>query len=159
MNIQLKKRLAILKAKNTGKKYKDSYIKELENLVKISVHETRILSLEETLEIPPVKGDKKKYRFLFDNKAKLKSIIESLILKKDGKIFVLTYYSKLCGAFVLDSLKEFNACFDFKAEHQGLIQLRLVDSTSELLLDFYEENDKQLLEVEIIGGDWVKVDF
>jgi len=87
----------------------------------------------------------------------LRRIIKKLIDEKDGEVFLITRYSMSCGAFILNSLRDFNICFDFEAEHQGLIQLRLTDSTNELLLDFYGENDERTLEVEVIGEDWLKV--
>lgn len=156
MNSESKKRLLILKAKNVGKRYKSTYTRELTQLVIPDIDETRFLPLEKTLELPPIEGDKKKYRFPFEKKETLCTIIKELIKEKDGEILLITYYSKLCGAYILDSLKDFNIYFDFEAEHSGLIVLRLADSSNKLLLDFYEENGERLLDVEIFGDKWSK---
>lgn len=156
MDKKLKKKLSILKAKNKGRKYKNVYLRELEHLIIPNYNEDRILSLEKTLGLSKVKGNVQKHSLSFDNKRALKIIIEKLISIKDGEVFLISQYSLLCGAYALKSLREFNSDFEFKAEHQGLIQLRLADISNELLLDFYEENGERLLVVEIIGNEWLK---
>ena len=77
-----------------------------------------------------IEGEKKKYRFPFEEKETLCTIIEELISEKDGEVLLITRYSKLCGAYILDSIKDFNIYFDFEAEHSGLIVLRLADSSN-----------------------------
>lgn len=154
MDSKSKKRLMILKAKNKGKLLMESYQKELEQLVKGLVYSDRILSFEETQEIGFVTGQKIKLYLAFENKAELKAIINQLVKEKDGEMFLITHYSKFCGAYLLSSLNDFNVEFSFKAEHQGLVQIKLKDGSNELLLDFYESNNKQMLDIEIIGKDW-----
>lgn len=154
MDHKSRKRLSVLKAKNTGKKYKDIYLRELKQLVIPDLDENQLLQLEKTLEIPKVEGNVEKHYFPFSKKKAVKKLFEKLISIKDGEVFLITQYSLFCGALVLKSLEEFNVYFKFEAEHQGLIQLRLVDITNELILDFYEENGERKIEIEIVGRDW-----
>ena len=157
MNSQLKNRLAHLKKKNFGKHHKAAYLKELRQLVLPKVNDCKIWSLENTLKIP--KRDMttvKRICFSFHEKEKLKVSIENLITKKNGRVLLITAYALYCGALELESLSDFNIYFSFEAEHQGLIQLKSVDTADELVLDFYEEAGEKKIDIEIVGKNWLK---
>ena len=54
-----------------------------------------------------------------------------------------------CGLFKLDSCDTLNLDFDFNDEHAGIIVLIRSDIRVKILLDYYEENSKLYIDVEI----------
>lgn len=143
-----------------GKLYLSQYLKELEALTIIdkSSLEERLLSIETTSSLPQINRavfHKKQIRF--DEKQRLRELFTKLANCKDGHAFLLTDYSKFCGALKLNTILEFDVNFLFGDEHQGMVVISLEDNSNELLLDFFEEGSERKMEVEIFGEDWPSV--
>lgn len=140
-----------------GKSYLKEYLKELEAITNIDVSKKNLLSIVESDKITfQTDGKPYKAKVLFNDKERLLIFIGDLLELKDGKAFLSTAYSKDCGLLQLNSLKDFNVNFKFNDEHSGLITIVLKDLSNKLLLDFYEENQEQYLEIEVYGDDWSK---
>lgn len=154
MEKDLKDRLAVLKLKNLGKKYLKVYLKELNALVNINVLQENLIPLEKSPKAENISENKKKVRWKFDEKAKLEGLVNKLVKLRDDDLLLITEYSKFCGALKLSSLKSFNIQFDFNAEHAGIIVLRLCDNSNKLLLDYYQDEGENILEIEVSGKDW-----
>lgn len=140
-----------------GKSNLNEYLKELEAITKIDVSQIDLLSIVESDKVV-FNGDDKSYKakILFNDKERLLILFGDLLKLKDGKAFLSTEYSKDCGLLEIDSLKDFNVNFNFNDEHSGLITIVLKDLSNKLLLDFYEENQQQYLEIKVYGEDWSK---
>ena len=164
-NIMMKKEKS--ESSQAKQKYKckihlPKYLKELERITHLNPMriEESLLSIETTNALPkPDRSVYKKYEIEFSDKSKLRRYFDNLIKAKDGSAFLLTEYSKFCGALPLNSINDFNLDFSFNAEHMGIIVLMLSDNSNELVLDFYEENNVQMLEIEAFGNEWSSAGF
>lgn len=140
-----------------GKSYLKEYLKELEAITNIDVSKKNLLSIVESDKVTFDRGSESyKAKILFNDKERLLIFIGDLLELKDGEAFLSTAYSKDCGLLQLNSLKDFNVNFNFNDEHSGLITIVLKDLSNKLLLDFYEENQEQYLEIEVYGDNWSK---
>lgn len=158
MNNTNREQKEFLLKKNQGKRLKASYLSELEQLLSSKFD---LLTLEETESL--IEGtrnirDKNRYKIItpFPNKSSLKKFIELVAENNDDIIYLYTDYSKFCGMVRIKSIKEFNTDFDFDDEHGGLIELQDEKAQNGLILDFFEENGTQKLEMETYGEDWSK---
>ena len=139
-----------------GKQYLPKYLEELERLLVIDVKKEDILSIIETdyfinITSCNLKGKKPAYKktILFSDKEKLKEIIEREVLIMDAPYLMYLSYSLDCGLMKIPNLYCFNLNFSFYDEHAGIIEFTRDDGKESILLDFYEEKDKQFLDIEI----------
>jgi hypothetical protein len=88
-------------------------------------------------------------KIYFSDKGKLKKIILDNIKNFNEEYYLFTSLSKECGVAELDSLNDFNFNFDFKDEPSGILTLVNYSITNKILLDYYEEDNIEYLEVEI----------
>lgn len=88
-------------------------------------------------------------RIYFSDKEKLKKIILDNIKNFNEEYYLFTSLSKECGVAELESLNDFNFNFDFKDEPSGILSLVNFSITNKILLDYYEEDNIEYLEVEI----------
>ena len=130
-----------------GKQYLSEY---QEVINKITKNDFKILSIVETDKLIE-KESKLKLRFskkiLFNDKEELKSIIFNNFNINDS-VYILTSLSRDCGAVLIDSIIYFNFNFNFMDDHSGIISLISSDVKNKILLDFYEEDGLQYLEIE-----------
>lgn len=91
---------------------------------------------------------KRTEKIIFNNKFKLKNIIMEFF-KDKSIIYLCTDISLDCGILVLNSINDFNFDFRFEDEPTGVITLINSNSNLKILLDFYEENHNQFIEIEI----------
>ena len=128
-----------------GKQYLSEY---QEVINKITKNDFKILSIVETDKLIE-KESKLKLRFskkiLFNDKEELKSIIFNNFNTNDS-VYIFTSLSRDCGAVLIDSIIYFN--FNFMDDHSGIISLISSDVKNKILLDFYEEDGLQYLEIE-----------
>ena len=128
-----------------GKQYLSEY---QEVINKITKNDFKILSIVETDKLIE-KVSKLKLRFskkiLFNDKEELKSIIFNNFNTNDS-VYIFTSLSRDCGAVLIDSIIYFN--FNFMDDHSGIISLISSDVKNKILLDFYEEDGLQYLEIE-----------
>lgn len=130
-----------------GKQYLSEY---QEVINKITKNDFKILSIVETDKLIE-KESKLKLRFskkiLFNDKEELKSIIFNNFNTNDS-VYIFTSLSRDCGAVLIDSIIYFNFNFNFMDDHSGIISLISSDVKNKILLDFYEEDGLQYLEIE-----------
>ena len=120
------------------------------NRPKLDKNNFKILSIVETDKLIE-KESKLKLRFskkiLFNDKEELKSIIFNNFNTNDS-VYIFTSLSRDCGAVLIDSIIYFNFNFNFMDDHSGIISLISSDVKNKILLDFYEEDGLQYLEIE-----------
>ena len=130
-----------------GKQYLSEY---QEVINKITKNDFKILSIVETYKLIE-KESKLKLKFskkiLFNDKEELKSIIFNNFNTNDS-VYIFTSLSRDCGAVLIDSIIYFNFNFNFMDDHSGIISLISSDVKNKILLDFYEEDGLQYLEIE-----------
>ena len=130
-----------------GKQYLSEY---QEVINKITKNDFKILSIVETDKLIE-KESKLKLRFskkiLFNDKEELKSIIFNNFNTNDS-VYIFTSLSRDCGVVLIDSIIYFNFNFNFMDDHSGIISLISSDVKNKILLDFYEEDGLQYLEIE-----------
>jgi DNA-directed RNA polymerase beta' subunit len=158
----MKNKKDLLFKKNQCKEVLEKYLAEIEKLSLQKITSNDLISLEKTeeLRVKSLIYDSKNYpvlkdTFLFKQKEKLKQVLDKLYNLYSGKILIFTDYSEYCGCIELKSLKYFNAYFDFKDEHSGIISIISKDLKNNLLLDFYEEESEFYLDIEVQGKNWV----
>jgi len=135
--------------------YLSQYLNELNRLVKNTNIQNHLISLIETDNIQFLDETKWiKLTMPFPIKRQyLCEIIPIFEQNSDTGFYLITEFSKDCGALFIESLVNFNSDFEFKDEHSGLIIIIDKDISKKLLLDFYESNDGNLIiEVEIYGS-------
>ena len=150
----LSKRELLIK-KASRKKYVQKYLAELNSICTKPVTEDQLLSLEETYDIiekttshiPSESITKEQINF--DQKIRLRHVIDEVKTSFDGGLYLFTEHSKMCGALYLEDIYQFNSDFNFAAEHAGIISLINREITFKLLLDFYEEQSQQFLKIEL----------
>ncbi len=143
-----------------GKQHLSEYIRELNALTKIEVTPNMLISIEESDKVVNFNRNYSNKGIIdFINKQKLSLLINELIEYKDIPCYLFTAYSNDCGLLKLESIKDFNENFNFQDEHSGFIKIILEDLSNEMILDFYQENNKHLLEIEIYGEDWAKAEI
>lgn len=156
MDDDKKKRLDFLKRKNVGKRYMIEYLESLNKLTLNSVEDYKVLSIEETLNLDVSnKKNRKKIYINFDDKERLSHLFNSISEMMDSEIYLFTDYSLYCGVLKLNSITDFNINFSFEDEEKGIITLRTVDNSNAIILDFYEEHGNKLLEIEVMGDEWI----
>ena len=74
-------------------------------------------------------------------------------------VYLWTQYTNECGALRLSSIRDLNFGFDFKVESNGILSLIAEDLTNRMLLDFYEDGQNQLLDIELAGTEWGKLAY
>lgn len=139
-------------------KYIKIYIEELSRLVNSEFNEADLSSSELLEKIRTAHIDREngfKIQIPFSDKSTLKKLIDELCLisSSDG-IYIVTDYSNYCGALFLNSICEFNSNFNFSDEHAGIVTIISQDLENELVLDFSEEDHRQILEIEVYGKIW-----
>jgi hypothetical protein len=136
-----------------GKQYLPQYLEELNKILKINVDATNLLSIVETDGIRQhILAKELKYatKILFAQKEKLKEMIFNNIERKNDNYYIFTSYSNDCGTLKINLLQDFNFNFSFEDEHVGLITFTREDLFEKIILDFYEENKIQYLDIEIL---------
>jgi hypothetical protein len=137
-----------------GKQYLPQYLEEFNKILKIHVDATNLLSIVETDEIRQhilAKELKYKTKILFNEKEELKEIIFNSSERTNDKYYIFTSYSNDCGTLKINLLQDFNFDFSFKDEHVGLITFIREDLLEKIILDFYEENKIECLDIEILS--------
>lgn len=131
-----------------GKQFLSTYLSELNALVNFQVSEQNLLSIINSDEIKFTGVLNSEITVNFIEKEKfLEKIIQSVSIKYPGKEFYLwTKYSAECGLLPLKTLSNFNTKFSFHSEHSGIIII--FSLKSKILLDCYEEDDTQLIDIE-----------
>lgn len=134
-----------------GTQYLNEYKKVIKKLTKSNIQDNKILSILETDKINE-NGLKLKIKFskkvLFKDKEELKNIAFE-IFKTDENVYLFTSLSMDCGVIMIKSITSFNFDFDFMDDSSGIISLIDLNVKNKILLDFYEEDKLQYLEIEL----------
>lgn len=134
--------------------YLNQYLNELNRLVKIVNLQSHLISLNETDNIHFLNNTKWiKLTLPFSIKGEyLSAILPWFAQTAEDGFYIITDFSKDCGALFLENLHNFNFDFGFDDEHSGLIIIIDKDYSKKLLLDFYEsDNGYLMMEIEIYG--------
>lgn len=86
-------------------------------------------------------------KILFNDKEELKRIILNNFSANDN-VYIFTSLSRDCGAVLINSINSFNFNFNFIDDHSGIISLIRSDVKNKILLDFYEEDGLEYIEIE-----------
>lgn len=154
----MKTRRQILTTKVYGKIYKEKYLAELRASLTVPVDENRFMSVEDT---DCFMNDKREYGrtmkatvpFL-DKITLLKEVIASIYDIDTNPILYWTSYSEYCGVYLMPSIATFNSNFDDFYIGGGLIALLSFDQSNKMLLDFYDEDGGDWLDIEVFGTLW-----
>ncbi|MGI6339278.1 MAG: hypothetical protein ACOXZV_07885 [Bacteroidales bacterium] len=150
----------ILYRKVKGKSILNSYLEELNLIVRVKLSEKDLIPLEETEHLISRRKQisksipQKKVKLKFEDKARLYGYLNALESVRNGKIILFTEYSKYCGALLLNSFNDINYDFSFDDEHSGIVSILSENLNDKLLLDFYEEDGSFFIEVETQGHLW-----
>lgn len=137
-----------------GSQNLQSYLEELNKIVKENVDSANLLSIVDTDELlnnDLARRQMKSFRIFFDEKEQLQNLIEENVQNIGAGYFIFIKYSIDCGTLFINRLESFNFCFSFNSVLSGLITLLRKDLKEKIILDFYEESDNKYLEVEFYG--------
>lgn len=130
-----------------GKQYLAEYE---ENIKKITNNYFEILSIVDTDKLIEKESKLKlifSKKILFNDKEELKRIIFNNFSTNDN-VYIFTSLSRDCGAVLIDSINSFNFNFNFIDDHSSIISLIRSDVKNKILLDFYEEDGLEYIEIE-----------
>jgi len=136
------------------------HLTELSHLTKRQVTEAELLSLEQTRDLrersasAPKASQKFQIPFAERGSTRFLELIRAAYDRNPGPIYLWTEGAISCGVLKLGSILHFNTAFDFGIERNGVISLVSEDLGSRIVLDFYEEDGEQILEVELAGSEW-----
>lgn len=142
----------------TGKVYyMPNYLKELSILLQRNVVAEDLLSLSETdsfFEQSRNKSEEIVYKSTLDftNKQFLLDCVHENVENWDTPYMIYLCDVDHCGLLEIDTLSDFNWNFKFTDEHCGFIGFIRKDMNERIVLDYYEENTKLLIDIEIYRG-------
>lgn len=67
--------------------------------------------------------------------------------------------SKNYGVYLLLTINEFNSDFYFNDDSSGIFSLVSEKMDNEMILDFYEEDNSEYLEIELYGKQWSSIEI
>lgn len=149
------------------KKHLASYLGELGELVTCQplAHSLKSLEFTEIVREQARVLDAKpcsKFEVNFDMRCipRFSSYVQTLYEKNSSQIYIWTAKSNYCGIFEIPSLLEFNFCFEFDVNQEGIIVLVAANMTDKLVLDFsYDALCGYSLEIETKGDNWPLVKY
>lgn len=132
--------------------YLDSYIKTLNKVTFKKIDATMLLPIIETDRLV---GPVKSIDYIIDYETTLdfcdkKNVWETI--KKvfgDSSLYLYLEHVRECGLCPLESIDMFNIDFDFEDDPGEMIVLVSKNCQREVVLDFYEEDDKKKIDIEV----------
>ena len=79
---------------------------------------------------------------------KLKEIVHSIEQDESIPYLIWLDQSTSCGLYMIPNLSAFNWDFKFDDDPNGIISLMRRDGKKEIVLDFYEEDNQNLLDIK-----------
>lgn len=146
-SIELKKRETVGKVY-----YLNNYLNDLNNIVKNEVTENDLISLKEVDDFYNSLPQFQLYyskTLRFEDKLNLYQDIKNNISDWDYSYMIYLTNGNYCGLLKILSLSYFNWNFSFEDERYGLIILIREDGKEKILLDFYEENSIEFIDIKI----------
>jgi len=142
------------------------HLAELSYFNRNPVTEASLLSIEETKKIMNIKISDQAVTTRFtipfkDKNLKRFSLFIDLLYKQNpGPMFIWTKFSEICGCVKINSIKEFNFQFPFSASSHGIVTIITKNITDKIVFDYYlDEEDKEMLEVSLIGNNWSAIHY
>ncbi|MFA4796618.1 hypothetical protein Q2296_19040 [Leptospira kirschneri] len=140
------------------------YIAEISQLTNNPFDKTNLLTLNQTESIrrsPSKIKVMRKFEIPFEekNSERFSKFLNNLYSKNQLSIYIWTELSNDCGVYRIPSILDFNYHFVFEVNTDGLIQLLSENLDDELIFDFTEDNNERLLEIELSGANWIKVEY
>lgn len=136
------------------------YLQELQRLTVVKNPAKRLFSYKETQELrgrirSQTYEHTSRFEMHFDD-ANGREALASTIISDGlvGRFALFTGFSNRCGPMELKALDEFQWHFNFEDEHAGIIILNTLPPSERLILDFYEQGSRRILEVETFGERW-----
>lgn len=132
-----------------GRQYLKYYLEELSNILTRNIDSKDLLSIIATDKIAQHKRGEliNKHIISFSNKEKLRKILTEYVNSKNFYLFIS--HSLDCGTLEINLFTDFNFDFNFKDLSSQIITLLSIDFKEEIILDYYEEDNIEYLEVEI----------
>ena len=130
--------------------YLPEYLNTLRRILKTEVTTNQLLSIVDTDDF--ISRNKSrlcvyKETIPFEDKNKLKEIIHSITQDENVPYFIWLDQSTSCGLYMISNLSAFNWDFKFNDDPNGIIILTRQDGKEEIVLDFYEEENLNLLDI------------
>ena len=142
------------------------YMLELNNFVLKRKGESDLLSIEKTrMNIEKSKNLdrmvllKKTIPFAEKSSEKFKKYISLLQKANPAGVYIWLERTSICGTTIISSLKDINWGFDFNCSKNGVVEFVSTDLQDKILFDFFEEDGEQLLEIEVQGTNWPKINW
>lgn len=161
MNSNEQKREFLFRKQN-GRTNLPKYIEELNNLLDTAKGNYQLLNLKNTDKVLQrayqINNPKKTFQLKFYEKDKfLQECFTKCSKKPPDKAYFYIDFSKDCGITFIDSLLMIKTDFSFSSEHAGIIVIISEDLNNKIVLDYYEENEDSIIEIELCGEEWSKV--
>lgn len=133
-----------------GNQYSDEYRVIINKITISNSNNFKILSIPETDNLIDDIANlklKSSVKLLFNEKLLLKKNVLEKLNTVCG-IYLFTSLSKDCGAVLIDSINLFNFDFNFTDDDSGIISIVASNLKDKILLDFYEEDGTEYIEIE-----------
>lgn len=133
-----------------GNQYSDEYRVIINKITIRNSNNFKILSIPETDNLIDDIANlklKSSVKLLFNEKLLLKKNVLEKLNTVCG-IYLFTSLSKDCGAVLIDSINLFNFDFNFTDDDSGIISIVASNLKDKILLDFYEEDGTEYIEIE-----------
>lgn len=154
MNNWNENKISLIKRRTVGKVYYlQSYLKDLTCLLQRKVTSEELFSLNETdtfFESAPEWKIFNKITLNFSNKDVLLKFIQQNILNWETSYMIYLSDVQYCGLLEIPTLSDFNWNFHFNDEHCGLICFIRKDYKEKIVLDFYEADLNNFIDVDIL---------
>lgn len=140
------------------------YISNLREVVSVEICEKDLLSLAETDQLladPEFMSQRERmrergYRRMsvpLQNKDEVLSrLLAKLRTAKNGAASLWTKHSRDCGPLILHGVEHFKPAFNPAFDPNGIIVIRLLDASNELVLDV--QTDEGFIDIECFGAEW-----
>ena len=132
-----------------GNQYSDEYRVIINKITISNSNNFKILSIPETDNLIDDIANlklKSSVKLLFNEKLLLKKNVLEKLNTVCG-IYLFTSLSKDCGAVLIDSINLFNFDFNFTDDDSGIISIVASNLKDKILLDFYEEDGTEYIEI------------
>lgn len=87
--------------------------------------------------------------FRFSERNRLKEYLQENNIELMSNFILWIKYTNNCGAVMINILDDFNFNFQFNSIEGGVITLTEISYKYQILLDFYEENDMEYIDIQI----------
>jgi len=136
-----------------GKQFLPRYIDSLNKIMLNEISQDDLLSIVETdffySQIDYSKKAEFRKTILFSDRKNVEEILMEHFIDFNEKYILWIEYANDCGALKLETLNYFNFEFPYNVSKNGIITLTRIDYKYKILLDFYDEDDIQYIDIEI----------